>query len=256
MKKISGYPASLKKIQTKYCGGCGHGIIHRIICEVIDEMNLREKTIITHPVGCSIWADLYFDFDSVQPPHGRTPAAATGVKRVHPDHLVICYQGDGDLAAIGTAEMIHAANRGEKFTTIFVNNAIYGMTGGQMAPTTLLGQKAATAPNGRDADGMGYPIRVAELLSSLDGTRYLARGAVNNAANIRKTRQYVKKAFTAQMAGIGNTMVEILSPCPTNWTMDPLQAVEWLEKYMIPVYPLGEIKDNLNSDPNSNGGSK
>ncbi|MDR0464516.1 MAG: 2-oxoglutarate oxidoreductase, partial [Treponema sp.] len=194
MKKISGFPASLKKIQTKYCGGCGHGIIHRIICEIIDEMNLRDKTIITHPVGCSIWADLYFDFDSVQPPHGRTPAAATGVKRVHPDHLVICYQGDGDMAAIGTAEMIHAANRGEKFTTIFVNNAIYGMTGGQMAPTTLLGQKAATAPNGRDADGMGYPIRVAELLASLDGTRYLARGAVNNAVNVRKTRQYIKKA--------------------------------------------------------------
>jgi 2-oxoglutarate ferredoxin oxidoreductase subunit beta len=248
MKKLYGYPESLKKVQTKYCAGCGHGVIHRIITSVIDELGLRERAIITNPVGCAIWADLYFDFDSVQPPHGRTPAAATGVKRVLSDHLVICYQGDGDMAAIGTAEMIHAANRAEKFTTIFVNNAIYGMTGGQMAPTTLLGQKATTAPNGRDADeaGMGYPIRVAELLATLDGTRYIARGAVNNAANIRKTRQFIKKAFEAQMAGIGSTMVEILSTCPTNWTMEPVQAVEWLEKNMIPVYKLGEIKNTLN----------
>ena len=247
MKKILGYPESLHKIQTKYCGGCGHGVIHRLIAGIIDEMGLRQKTIMTHPVGCSIWADLYFDFDTVQPPHGRTPAAATGVKRVHPDHLVICYQGDGDMAAIGTAEMIHAANRGEKFTTIFVNNAIYGMTGGQMAPTTLLGQKATTAPNGRDADeaGMGFPIRVAELIATLDGTRYIARGAVNNAANIRKTRQYIKKAFEAQMAGIGSTMIEILAPCPTNWTMDAIQAVEWLEQNMIPAYPLGEVKNTI-----------
>ncbi|MCL2175730.1 MAG: thiamine pyrophosphate-dependent enzyme, partial [Treponema sp.] len=220
-----------------------------IIASVIDELGVRDKTIMTHPVGCSIWADLYFDFDTVQPPHGRTPAAATGVKRVHPDHLVICYQGDGDMAAIGTAEMIHAANRGEKFTTIFVNNAIYGMTGGQMAPTTLLGQKATTAPKGRDADvaGMGYPIRVCELLATLLGTRYIARGAVNNAANVRKTKSYIKKAFEAQLAGVGNTMVEILSPCPTNWTMDSIQAVEWLEKNMIREYPLGEIKDTLNA---------
>jgi 2-oxoglutarate ferredoxin oxidoreductase subunit beta len=247
MKKLYGYPESLKKIQTKYCAGCGHGVIHRIITSIIDDMGLRERAIITNPVGCAIWADLYFDFDSVQPPHGRTPAAATGVKRVHPDHLVICYQGDGDMAAIGTAEMIHAANRAEKFTTIFVNNAIYGMTGGQMAPTTLLGQKATTAPNGRDADkaGMGYPIRVCELLATLEGTRYIARGAVNNAANVRKTRQYIKKAFEAQMSGVGFTMVEVLSPCPTNWAMEPLAAVEWLEKNMLPIYPLGEVKNTL-----------
>jgi 2-oxoglutarate ferredoxin oxidoreductase subunit beta len=252
MKKILGYPESLSKVQTKYCGGCGHGIIHRVITSVIDEMGLRERAIITNPVGCAVWADLYFDFDSIQPPHGRTPAAATGIKRVHPDHLVICYQGDGDIAAIGTAEMIHAANRAEKFTTIFVNNAIYGMTGGQMAPTTLLGQKAATAPRGRDADvaGMGYPIKVAELLASLEGTRYIARGAVNNAANVRKVKQYIRKAFEAQMAGFGSTIIEILSPCPTNWTMDPVQSVEWLEKNMIPVFPLGEIKNTLT------GGSK
>jgi 2-oxoglutarate ferredoxin oxidoreductase subunit beta len=247
MKQLYGYPKSLYKVPTKYCGGCGHGVIHRIVTDIIDEMGLRERTIITNPVGCAIWADLYFDFDSVQPPHGRTPAAATGVKRVLPDHLVICYQGDGDMAAIGTAEMIHAANRGEKFTTIFVNNAIYGMTGGQMAPTTLVGQKAATAPAGRDpvSAGMGYPIRVAELLSGLEGTRYIARGSVHNAANARKTRQYIKKALEAQMRGIGFTMVEVLSQCPTNWSMDPVQSVEWLEKNMIPVFPLGEIKNTL-----------
>ena len=247
MKEIYGHPDSLYKVQTKYCGGCGHGVIHRIISSLIDEMGLREKAIITNPVGCSIWADLYFDFDSVQPAHGRTPAAATGVKRVLPDHLVICYQGDGDMAAIGTAEMIHAANRGEKFTTIFVNNAIYGMTGGQMAPTTLIGQKASTAPDGRDPDkaGMGYPMRVSELLTSLDGVRYVARGAVNNAANVRKTRKYIKTALEAQISGQGFTMVEVLSTCPTNWSMDPLAAVEWLETNMIPVFPLGEIKNTL-----------
>jgi 2-oxoglutarate ferredoxin oxidoreductase subunit beta len=247
MKKILGHPESLKNVQTKYCGGCGHGVIHRLITSVIDELGVQDRTIVTHPVGCAIWADLYFDFDSVQPPHGRTPAAATAIKRVHKNHLVICYQGDGDMAAIGTAEMIHAANRGEKFTTIFVNNAIYGMTGGQMAPTTLLGQKATTAPKGRDAAeaGMGYPVRVSELLATLEGTRYIARGAVSSAANIRKTRQYIKKAFEAQLSGIGSTMVEILSPCPTNWNMDAVQAVEWLEKNMIPVFPLGEVKNTL-----------
>jgi 2-oxoglutarate ferredoxin oxidoreductase subunit beta len=250
MKKLYGHPESLYDVPTKYCGGCGHGVIHRIITELVDEMGLREKAVITNPVGCAIWADLYFDFDSVQPPHGRTPAAATGIKRVLPDHLVICYQGDGDLAAIGTAEMIHAANRGEKFTTIFVNNAIYGMTGGQMAPTTLIGQKAATAPYGRDPGdpGMGYPIRVCELLAQLDGTRYIARGAVNNAANIRKTKGYVKKAFETQMAGIGFTMVEILSPCPTNWSMDPVKSVEWLEGNMIPAFPLGEVKNSIGAE--------
>jgi 2-oxoglutarate ferredoxin oxidoreductase subunit beta len=247
MKKLYGYPESLRKIQTKYCGGCGHGVIHRIITELIDEMGLRKRAIITNPVGCAIWADLYFDFDSVQPPHGRTPAAATGIKRALPDHLVICYQGDGDLAAIGTAEMIHAANRAEKFTTIFVNNAIYGMTGGQMAPTTLIGQKASTAPNGRDPDtaGMGYPMKVCELLAQLEGTRYIARGSVNNPANVRKTRGYIKKAFEAQMSGVGFTMVEVLASCPTNWSMESLEAIQWLEENMIPADPLGEVKNTL-----------
>jgi 2-oxoglutarate ferredoxin oxidoreductase subunit beta len=247
MKQLRGYPKSLYKVPTKYCGGCGHGVIHRIISELVDEMGLQERTIITNPVGCAIWADLYFDFDTVQPAHGRTPAAATGVKRALPDHLVICYQGDGDMAAIGTGEMIHAANRAEKFTTIFVNNAIYGMTGGQMAPTTLIGQKATTAPYGRDPDaaGMGYPIRVCELVAVLDGARYIARGAVNSPANIRKTKGYIKKALEAQLAGEGFTMVEVLSPCPTNWGMEPAAAVDWLEKNMIPVFPLGEIKNTL-----------
>lgn len=247
MELAFGHPVSLKPLQTKYCPGCGHGVIHRLIAEVIDEMGLQTKSIITNPVGCSIWADLYFDFDSVQPAHGRTPAASTAVKRMLPDHLVICYQGDGDLAAIGTAEIIHAANRGEKFTTIFVNNAIYGMTGGQMAPTTLVGQYATTAPNGRDPveGGMGYPIKVCELLATLGGTKYLARGAVNNPVNVKKTKKYIRAAFEAQMRGEGFTMVEILAQCPTNWKMSPAEAVGWLEQNMIPFYPLGEIKNTL-----------
>ncbi|MBN2875301.1 MAG: 2-oxoglutarate oxidoreductase [Spirochaetales bacterium] len=253
MELTYGHPKSLLPIQTKYCPGCGHGVIHRLITEVIDEMGVQDHSIILNPVGCSIWASLYFDFDSVQVPHGRTPAGATGVKRMKPDHLVICYQGDGDLAAIGTAEIVHAANRGEKFTTIFVNNAIYGMTGGQMAPTTLVGQKATTAPYGRDpiGAGMGYPIRVCEMLETLGGSKYLARGAVNNAANTRKTKQYIRKAFEAQMRGEGFTMVEILSQCPTNWGMEPVESVEWVESDMIPFYKLGEIKDELAGSANA-----
>lgn len=254
MKLVAGYPESLESVETKYCAGCGHGLTHRLICEVIDEMGLQTKTIITNPVGCAIWADLYFDTDTVQPPHGRTPAAATGIKRMLSDHLVVCYQGDGDLAAIGTAEMVHAANRGEKFTTIFVNNAIYGMTGGQMAPTTLVGQTAKTSPRGRDpvGEGMGYPIRVLEMLSALEGSRYLARGSVNSPANVNKLKSYIKKAFMAQMAGIGFSMVEVVSPCPTNWGMTPVKAMEWLEENMIPFYPLGEIKNTLPAE----GGAK
>ncbi|MDR2634300.1 MAG: 2-oxoglutarate oxidoreductase [Treponema sp.] len=258
MKQLYGHPKSLRPIPTKYCGGCGHGVIHRLISELVDELAIREKTIVTNPVGCAIWADLYLDFDSVQPAHGRTPAAATGIKRVLPDHLVICYQGDGDMAAIGTAEMIHAANRGEGFTTIFVNNAIYGMTGGQMAPTTLVGQQASTAPQGRDPGkaGMGYPMRVSELLACLEGSRYIARGAVNSPAHVRKTRQYLRKALEAQIRGLGFTLVEILSPCPTNWGMDPVQAVTWVDEQMIPVFPLGEIKNTLPPGSGKGGSSE
>jgi 2-oxoglutarate ferredoxin oxidoreductase subunit beta len=246
-KLLYGRPYSLVDEPTKYCAGCGHGVIHRLIGELIDEMGVRDRTIITNPVGCAIWADLYFDVDSVQPAHGRTPAAAAGVKRVLPDHLVICYQGDGDIAAIGMAEIIHAANRGEKFTVIFVNNAIYGMTGGQMAPTTLVGQRTATSPYGRDpvAAGMGYPIRIIEMLATLDGTRYLARGAVNNAANVSKTKGFIKKAFEAQLAGEGSCIIEVLSPCPTNWGMSPADAMDWLEREMLPVFPVGVVKDTL-----------
>jgi 2-oxoglutarate ferredoxin oxidoreductase subunit beta len=249
MEVAYGHPKSLLPIQTKYCPGCGHGVIHRLIAEAVDELGVQDRSIILNPVGCSIWADLYFDFDSVQVPHGRTPAGATGVKRMRPDCLVICYQGDGDLAAIGTAEIVHAANRGEKFTTIFVNNAIYGMTGGQMAPTTLIGQKATTAPHGRDPDvaGMGYPIRVCEMLATLGGTRYIARGAVDTAANVRKTKQYIKRAFEAQLRGVGFTMVEVLSPCPTNWQMSPVEAAAWVTSDMVPAFPLGEIKNELSA---------
>lgn len=249
MELVYGHPKSLKPIQTKYCPGCGHGVIHRIISEVIDEMGYQTKSIITNPVGCSIWAEYYFDFDSVAPAHGRTPAAATGIKRVLPDHLVICYQGDGDLAAIGTAEIIHAANRGEKFTTIFVNNAIYGMTGGQMAPTTLVGQVATTSPKGRDpiGAGMGYPIRVCELLSSLGGTKYLARGSVDSVPNIRKTKKYIKTALEAQMRGEGFTLVEVLSQCPTNWKMSPHDSIDWMQQNMLTFYPVGEIKNTLST---------
>lgn len=248
MKKVYKHPKCLEKIQTKYCAGCGHGVVSRIIAEVIDEMGLQEKAIITNPVGCAIWADLYFKFDSVQPAHGRTPAAASAIKRIHNDHLVICYQGDGDIAAIGMAEAIHAANRGEKFTTIFINNAIYGMTGGQMAPTTLVGQKAKTAPNGRNPeypDGMGQPIRILEMFATLQETKYLARGTTNTPAHIRQLKKYIKNAFEAQMAGYGSTMIEVLSPCPTNWGVTPVKAMEWIKEKMIPYYPLGEIKNTL-----------
>ena len=249
MEVLYGHPKSLVSVQSKYCPGCGHGVIHRLVAEVVDELGMQEKSILLNPVGCAIWADLYFDMDTVQVPHGRTPAAATGIKRMRPDHLVICYQGDGDLAAIGTAEAVHAANRGEKFTTIFVNNAIYGMTGGQMAPTTLVGQKATTSPYGRDPGvaGMGYPIRVCEMLATLEGTKYLARGSVDSAANVRKTKQYIKRAFEAQLRGEGFSMVEILSPCPTNWQMSPAAAVDWLVSDMIPCYRLGEIKNELST---------
>ncbi|MCX7026167.1 MAG: thiamine pyrophosphate-dependent enzyme [Spirochaetes bacterium] len=256
MELVYGHPKSLKPIQTKYCPGCGHGVIHRLIAEVVDEMGLQTKAIITNPVGCSIYADMYFDFDSVQPAHGRTPAAATGVKRMLPDHLVVCYQGDGDLAAIGTAEIIHAANRGEKFTTIFVNNAIYGMTGGQMAPTTLVGQYATTAPKGRDPETMGYPIKVCELLSTLGGTRYLARGAVDTPLNIKKTKKMIRTAFDAQMQGEGFTLVEILSQCPTNWKLSPHDSIDWLQQNMIPFYPLGEIKNTLSTAADSPSAAK
>lgn len=236
-------PKSMKDQPTHYCPGCGHGIIHRLISELIDELGIREELIGVCPVGCSVIAYDYFDFDMVEAAHGRAPAVATGIKRVHPDRLVFTYQGDGDLASIGMAEIIHAAVRGEAFNVVFVNNAIYGMTGGQMAPTTLLDQKTTTTPFGRDAQNEGFPLRVPELLASLPGASYLERQAVNIPANIRKTKKALKKSFLLQKEKRRFSLVEILSPCPAAWRLSPLESLDWLEKEMIPSFPLGVIKE-------------
>ena len=224
----------LTDVQTHYCPGCTHGIIHRLVGEVLEELGV---------LGDSVLAYKYFNCDMQEAAHGRAPACATGIKRVHPDKVVFTYQGDGDLASIGMAEIVHAAARGEKITTIFVNNAIYGMTGGQMAPTTLVGQKATTSPYGRDAALVGFPIRVSEMLSTLDGAVYVERVTVNTAANVRKAKAAIKKAFQAQINGEGFTMVEVLSTCPTNWGLHPVEALKWLEDNMIPYYPLGNFKN-------------
>jgi len=226
-----------------YCPGCGHGIVHRLVAEVIEEMGLHDRAIGIAPVGCAVFAYRYFNFDMQEAAHGRAPAVATGIKRVLPDRAVFTYQGDGDLAAIGTAEIVQAAHRGEKITTIFINNAIYGMTGGQMAPTTLVGQKTTTSPYGRDKDHCGSPLRVAEMLATIEGSAYIERVAVNNNANIIKTKKAIRKAFEAQMAGKGFSLVEVLSTCPTNWGMTAVESMEWLEKEMIPYYPLGVMKE-------------
>jgi 2-oxoglutarate ferredoxin oxidoreductase subunit beta len=212
------------------------------VAEVIDELKVRDRTVGIVPVGCSVLAYEYFNFDTQEAAHGRAPAAATGVKRVHPDNVVFTYQGDGDLASIGCAEIVHAAARGEKITTVFVNNAIYGMTGGQMAPTSLAGQVTTTSPYGRKPESAGMPIKMCEMLSTLEGAKYIARVAVNNPANMAKAKAAIKKAFEVQMSGLGFAIVEVLSTCPTNWGMSPLEAVNWLEKNMIPYYPLGVFK--------------
>ena len=231
--------------QFHYCPGCNHGIIHRLVAEVIDEMNLNGKVIGVAPVGCSVFAYDYFNCDMYEAAHGRAPAVATGIKRsVGKDTLVFTYQGDGDLASIGTAEIVHAAHRGEKITTIFVNNAIYGMTGGQMAPTTLIGQKATTAPKGRTKEQAGMPIRMAEMLSTLDGCVYAERVCVTDIPHLNKAKKAIRKAFEKQMAGEGFTFIEVLSTCPTNWGMTPLKANEWLKNEMAAYYPLGVIKES------------
>ncbi|HDN85255.1 MAG TPA: 2-oxoglutarate oxidoreductase, partial [Candidatus Aerophobetes bacterium] len=221
MRIVYTKPKSMKDVPTHYCPGCGHGIIHRLICEIVDELGIREDLIGICPVGCSVVAYNYFDFDMIEVAHGRAPAVATGVKRSRPDKVVFTYQGDGDLASIGMAEIIHAAARGEAFTVVFVNNAIYGMTGGQMAPTTLLGQKTTTTPFGRDYKMEGYPIKIPELLSSLPGAWYLERVAVNSPGNIRKTKKAIKKAFLTQIEKNKFSLVEVLSPCPTSWRLSP-----------------------------------
>ncbi len=229
--------------EMHYCPGCTHGVAHKLVAEVLEELNITDKTIGISPVGCSVFAYDYFRCDMMEAAHGRAPAVATGIKRVLPDHPVFTYQGDGDLASIGTAEIVHAAMRGEKFTTIFINNAIYGMTGGQMAPTTLVGQKATTAPYGRQKEFMGMPIRMAELLSTLDGTAYAERCTLTDIPNINKAKRAIKKAFQLQLDGAGFTFVELLSTCPTNWGKTPLNAITWLKENMIPYYPLGVYRD-------------
>lgn len=227
-----------------YCPGCTHGIIHRLVAEVIEELGIEGRTIGVAPVGCSVMAYDYFTTDFIQAPHGRAPAVATGVKRADPENnVVFTYQGDGDLAAIGTAETVHAAARRENITVIFVNNAIYGMTGGQMAPTTLPGQVTQTSPYGRDVETVGYPVKVCELLSNVDGAAYLERVAVNNPANVKKAKKAIKKAFQNQLDGKGFSLVEVVSTCPTNWGMTPEKALKWLEDNMLPYYPLGVYKD-------------
>ncbi|MCX7920193.1 MAG: thiamine pyrophosphate-dependent enzyme [bacterium] len=243
MEKIFSKPESLTDTKTIYCSGCGHGIVHRLIAEVIDELGLRERTVGVVPVGCAVLGYDYFNFDTTEAAHGRTPAVATGIKRVLPHNLVFSYQGDGDLAAIGTAEIIHSANRGERITVIFINNAVYGMTGGQMAPTTILGQKTATTPKGRDARVDGFPLRISELLANLDGTAYIERTAVNTPKNIRKTRLAIRKAFELQLQDVGFTMVEILSMCPTDWHLTPLESCRWIDEVLSKTFPLGVIKD-------------
>jgi 2-oxoglutarate ferredoxin oxidoreductase subunit beta len=235
-------PDSLNDVVTHYCPGCTHGIAHRLVAEVIDEMKLKEKTIGVASVGCSVFAYNYYDFDWVQAPHGRAPAMATGIKRVMPDKNVFTYQGDGDMASIGMGEIVHAAARGENITVIFINNTNYGMTSGQMAPTTLPGQKTTTSPNGRDVETMGYPIRAAELLSNLDGASYVVRRALHDPKNIRMAKKAIRLAFETQERGLGFSMVELLSTCPTNWGMTPTQAQLWLAEKMVPYYPINDFK--------------
>lgn len=243
MEKIAGYPESLDNQSTHYCPGCTHGIIHRLIAEVIDELEIREETIGVAPVGCAVLCYEYFDVDMHEASHGRAPAVATGVKRVHPDKTVFTYQGDGDLASIGTAEIVHAANRGENITTIFINNAIYGMTGGQMAPTSLEGQKTTTSPYGRNIKDSGNPIKMTEMLAVLDGPAYIARVSVHNPKEIRKAKKAIKRAFEMQLEGKGFALVEVLSTCPTNWGITPTDSLKWLEDRMLPKYPLDVFKD-------------
>lgn len=242
MQAVFTKPAALTDVPTKYCPGCTHGIIHRLVAEVLDEFNVTDHAIGIAPVGCAVLAYRYFECDMQQAAHGRAPAVATGVKRAVPGSVVFSYQGDGDLASIGMAEIVHAAARGEKITVIFVNNAIYGMTGGQMAPTTLVGQKTTTSPFGRNPELQGYPIRVSEMLSTLTGARYVARVSVHNPANVNKAKEAIRNAFDCQIKGLGFSLVEVISACPTNWGMAPVEALKWVEDKMLPYYPLGVFR--------------
>ena len=243
MAKVFERPHALSDVPLHYCPGCTHGIIHRLVAEAIDELGIEGKTIGVAPVGCSVFAYNYFECDMQQASHGRAPAVATGIKRANPDNVVFTYQGDGDLAAIGTAETVHAATRGENITVIFVHNAIYGMTGGQMAPTSLVGQVTQTTPYGRKTETQGYPIKVCEMLSTLDGTAYAERVSVDDIKNIKKAKAAIKKAFEYQIDKKGFSIVEVLSTCPTNWGLSPKESIAWLRENMMPVYPLGVYKD-------------
>ena len=243
-------PKSLTDAEFHYCPGCTHGIIHRLVAEAIDATGCEGRTVGVAPVGCAVMAYNYFACDMVEAAHGRAPAVATGLKRAMPDHVIFTYQGDGDLASIGMAETVHAAARNENITVIFVNNAIYGMTGGQMAPTSLPGQVTQTSPYGRDVKTAGYPVKVCEILRDLDGPEFIARVAVNNVKNVRNAKKIIQKAFENQIAGKGFSLVEVVSSCPTNWGMTPVKALEWVEEKMIPYYPLGVYKDRSAKEEN------
>ncbi|MBQ8276216.1 MAG: 2-oxoglutarate oxidoreductase [Clostridia bacterium] len=236
-------PKALSNVPLHYCPCCTHGIVHRLVAEALDALDITDKTVGVAPVGCSVFAYNYFECDMIQAAHGRAPAVATGVKRTHPDTIVFTYQGDGDLAAIGTAETVHSATRGENITIIFINNAIYGMTGGQMAPTTLPGQVTTTSPYGRDPKIQGNPVRVCEMLYTLDGVAYAERVSVDTPKNINNAKRAIKKAFQNQIDGKGFSIIEVLSTCPTNWGMSPADSLEWLRQNMMPHYPLGVYKD-------------
>ncbi|HUH43757.1 MAG TPA: thiamine pyrophosphate-dependent enzyme [Treponemataceae bacterium] len=242
-KLIYTKPEALRPVKTHYCPGCGHGIVHKLIAQIIDELGIREDTLLVAPVGCAVLAYNYIDVDGLESAHGRAPAISTGLKRVHKDKIVICYQGDGDLLAIGAAETIHAANRGEDITVIFINNAIYGMTGGQMAPTSLEGQVTKTTPKGRDASEVGYPIRACEMLNTLVAPVYIERCAVYDVPHINKTKAAIRKALRYQKEGKGYSFVEILSMCPTNWGVDPVKGAEWVKNAMESYYPLAVFRD-------------
>lgn len=241
-KVVFSRPKALSDTVNHYCPGCIHGIVHRLIAEAIDELGIQDRTIGIAPVGCSVLAYYYFDVDFAEAAHGRAPAMATGLKRVQPDKVVFTYQGDGDLAAIGTNELIHAATRGELITTFFINNAIYGMTGGQMAPTTLPGQVTTSTPFGRDVKLAGHPVRVCELVSTLSGAAYVVRRTAINPKEIRRLKRAIVTAFKVQMAGLGYSLVEVISNCPTNWGMTPVESLKWIEEHMLPYYPLGDYK--------------
>ena len=248
LQPVFEYTKGMTRTVTNFCPGCTHGISHRLIMETLDEMDMLGKTIGCGPIGCAVMAHKFMNVDMCESAHGRAPAVASGVKRVHPDNLVFTYQGDGDLASIGTAEIIHAAARGEKFTTFFINNAIYGMTGGQMAPTTLIGQRSTTSQSGREAKQAGFPMRICELLATLDGAVYVERVALNTPANINKAKKAVRRAFDVQEKKLGFSFVEFVSTCPTNWGLSPVAAMDFLKEKMLPFYPLGVFKSPEGGD--------